>query len=99
MATTTHSSLRSLLTLRVLPRSWEWTLRRLSPSGGRGPKSRSRRKPGKLTEIRVPPNCRFELDDMERDFHWQENSFDFIFARDLILAVRNWERLIDQVYT
>ncbi|KAK4121430.1 S-adenosyl-L-methionine-dependent methyltransferase [Parathielavia appendiculata] len=46
----------------------------------------------------VPPNCRFELDDIEQDWAWKENSFDFIFARDLILAVRNWPRLIDQVY-
>ncbi|KAK3308001.1 S-adenosyl-L-methionine-dependent methyltransferase [Chaetomium strumarium] len=47
----------------------------------------------------VPPNCRFELDDIEQDWDRKENSFDFIFARDLILAIRNWPRLIDQIYT
>jgi hypothetical protein len=29
---------------------------------------------------------------------WRQNSFDFIFARDLILAIRDWPRLIDQIY-
>ncbi len=47
---------------------------------------------------RVPPNCQFELDDMEQDWAWKENSFDLIFSRDLILAVRDWPRLVDQTY-
>jgi hypothetical protein len=47
----------------------------------------------------VPPNCRFELDDMEETWTWQENSFDFIFCRDPILSVRDWPKLIDNIYT
>ncbi|KAK4251750.1 Trans-aconitate 2-methyltransferase [Corynascus novoguineensis] len=47
----------------------------------------------------VPPNCHFELDDIEQEWAWKENSFDFIFARDLILAIRNWPKLVDQIYT
>ena len=47
---------------------------------------------------RVPTNCHFELDDIEQPWTWDENMFDFIFARDLILAIRNWPALIDQVY-
>ncbi|KAK3359098.1 S-adenosyl-L-methionine-dependent methyltransferase, partial [Lasiosphaeria hispida] len=47
----------------------------------------------------VPPNCRFELDDIEARWTWKENSFDYIFSRDLILAVRDWPKLIDQIYT
>ncbi|KAK3686037.1 S-adenosyl-L-methionine-dependent methyltransferase [Podospora appendiculata] len=47
----------------------------------------------------VPPNCHFELDDIEQPWTWKPNSFDFIFTRDLILAVRDWPRLIDQTYT
>ncbi|OBT51722.1 hypothetical protein VE04_07555 [Pseudogymnoascus sp. 24MN13] len=47
----------------------------------------------------VPPNCRFELDDMERPWMWKENSFDFIFCRDLLLACRDFPKLIDQCYT
>ncbi|KFY08924.1 hypothetical protein V492_05788 [Pseudogymnoascus sp. VKM F-4246] len=46
----------------------------------------------------VPPNCRFELDDMERPWMWKENSFDFIFCRDLLLAIRDFPKLIDQCY-
>ncbi|KAH7413127.1 S-adenosyl-L-methionine-dependent methyltransferase [Cadophora sp. MPI-SDFR-AT-0126] len=47
----------------------------------------------------VPANCRFELDDMEQPWTWSENTFDFIFSRDLIAAVRDFPRLIDQCYT
>ncbi|EEU45594.1 uncharacterized protein NECHADRAFT_93785 [Fusarium vanettenii 77-13-4] len=47
----------------------------------------------------VPPNCRFELDDIEREWTWKEDSFDFVFARDLLLAIRDWPGLIDQAYT
>ena len=54
---------------------------------------------GSLTNPRVPPNCRFELDDMERPWMWKENSFDFIFCRDLLLACRDFPKLIDQCYT
>lgn len=47
---------------------------------------------------RVPPNCHFELDDIEQPWAWQKESFDFIFARDLILSIRNWPSLINQCY-
>jgi hypothetical protein len=53
---------------------------------------------GRLTKYRVPPNCQFELDDIEQDWAWKENSFDLIFARDLIVAVRDWPKLVDQTY-
>ncbi|SPO07374.1 related to methyltransferase [Cephalotrichum gorgonifer] len=46
----------------------------------------------------VPPNCQFELDDIEQDWTWKENSADFIFARDLIASIRDFPRLIDQCY-
>ncbi|KAK5995316.1 Methyltransferase pytC [Cladobotryum mycophilum] len=47
----------------------------------------------------VPPNCQFELDDIEQSWTWKPDSADFIFGRDLILSVRNFPKLIDQVYT
>ncbi|KAF4454267.1 hypothetical protein F53441_3268 [Fusarium austroafricanum] len=47
----------------------------------------------------VPPNCHFEVDDIERDWTWKEDSFDFVFGRDLLLAIRDWPALIDQSYT
>lgn len=46
----------------------------------------------------VPPNCHFELDDIEKPWTWKDNSLDFIFARDLILAIRDWPGLIDQCF-
>lgn len=47
---------------------------------------------------RVPPNCRFELDDIEARWTFKPNFFDFIFARDLIFAIRDYPRLIKQCY-
>ncbi|KEZ45805.1 hypothetical protein SAPIO_CDS1620 [Scedosporium apiospermum] len=46
----------------------------------------------------VPPNCQFELDDIEQEWTWKENTADFIFCRDLILSIRDFPRLIDQCY-
>ncbi|KAF6829184.1 methyltransferase domain-containing protein [Colletotrichum plurivorum] len=45
----------------------------------------------------VPPNCKFEIDDFERDWTWSE-PFDLIFARNMCGAVRDWERVISQAY-
>jgi hypothetical protein len=33
-----------------------------------------------LTSISVPPNCTFEIDDLEKDWTWKK-PFDFIFSR------------------
>ncbi|ATY66007.1 SAM domain [Cordyceps militaris] len=46
----------------------------------------------------VPPNCTFEIDDIEEEWTWQEGTADFIFARDLILSIRDFPRLIEQSY-
>ncbi|PNY26388.1 Uncharacterized protein TCAP_03682 [Tolypocladium capitatum] len=46
----------------------------------------------------VPPNCSFELDDIEQPWTWKEGTADFIFGRDLVLSVRDFPRLIDQCY-
>jgi hypothetical protein len=47
---------------------------------------------------RVPPNCRFEIDDAEEDWVYAENSFDYIHGRDLYHSIRDWPRLIGQAY-
>lgn len=44
----------------------------------------------------LPPNLVFEIDDVEHDWLWSESSFDFIHGRELIMAVRDWPRLISQ---
>lgn len=46
----------------------------------------------------VPPNCMFEVDDVENDWLYQSDSFDFVHARELVMAVRNWPRLMSQGY-
>lgn len=47
----------------------------------------------------LPNNCNFEIDDFENDWRWNEDKFDFIFMRDPFMAVRDFPRLIDQIYT
>ncbi|KAL5114953.1 hypothetical protein ACEQ8H_007125 [Pleosporales sp. CAS-2024a] len=47
----------------------------------------------------VPPNCQFEIDDVEDDWQYKPNHFDFIHGRDLMTAVRDWPRLLGQAYT
>ncbi|KIW91499.1 uncharacterized protein Z519_07465 [Cladophialophora bantiana CBS 173.52] len=46
----------------------------------------------------VPPNCQFEIDDIEDDWLFGMSSFDFIFGRELLLSIRDWPRLIKQAY-
>ncbi|KAF8860843.1 S-adenosyl-L-methionine-dependent methyltransferase [Acephala macrosclerotiorum] len=47
----------------------------------------------------VAPNCRFEIDDIEQPWTYRPSTFDFIFARDLLLSIRDFPHLISQVYT
>ena len=44
----------------------------------------------------IPPNLQFEIEDVESDWLWAKNSFDFIHARELIFAIRDWPKLIRQ---
>jgi SAM-dependent methyltransferase len=44
----------------------------------------------------VPPNVQFEIADVEEDWLWRKDSFDFIHARELIMAIHDWPRLIQQ---
>ncbi|KAI5855487.1 S-adenosyl-L-methionine-dependent methyltransferase [Tricharina praecox] len=46
----------------------------------------------------VPPNCRFEVDDAERDFTYQRNSFDLVHVRNLGQCIDDWERLMSEIY-
>ncbi|KAI5793948.1 S-adenosyl-L-methionine-dependent methyltransferase, partial [Pyronema domesticum] len=46
----------------------------------------------------VPPNCRFEVDDVERDWTFRSDYFHFIHARNLAQAIDNWPQLMDQIY-
>ncbi|KAF8246109.1 S-adenosyl-L-methionine-dependent methyltransferase [Wilcoxina mikolae CBS 423.85] len=46
----------------------------------------------------VPPNCRFEVDDAEREWTYRLNFFDFIHVRNLAQAIENWPKLISEIY-
>ncbi|KFA67629.1 hypothetical protein S40285_04952 [Stachybotrys chlorohalonatus IBT 40285] len=46
----------------------------------------------------VPPNCRFELDDIEQPWTSKPNTADFIFCRDPIASVRDFPKLLDQSF-
>ncbi|PGG99606.1 hypothetical protein AJ79_08466 [Helicocarpus griseus UAMH5409] len=45
----------------------------------------------------VPPNVRFEIDDIEQDWIYS-SKFDFIHMRMMSGALRNWPRLMQQVF-
>ena len=46
----------------------------------------------------VPSNVQFEIEDVEEDWLFRKNSFDFIFGRELLMAIHDWPRLIQQAY-
>ncbi|KAF7952845.1 hypothetical protein EAE96_006070 [Botrytis aclada] len=46
----------------------------------------------------TPPNCQFQVDDITKPWTWKKDTFDFVFARDLLFSVRNWPDLISQCY-
>jgi ubiquinone/menaquinone biosynthesis C-methylase UbiE len=46
----------------------------------------------------VPPNCQFEIEDIENDWVYKKDSFDFIHGRELLLAIRDWDRLTKQCF-
>ena len=46
----------------------------------------------------IPPNVRFLVDDAEADWTYAPNSLDFVHARHVCMAIKNWPRLIQQAY-
>ena len=46
----------------------------------------------------VPPNCAFEICDIEGIWPWAKNSFDLIHLRDPMLFVRDWPKLVRQSF-
>jgi trans-aconitate methyltransferase len=46
----------------------------------------------------VPQNLQFEIDDVENEWVYGHNSCDFIHARELVLSIRDWPRLIRQSF-
>ncbi|QSZ30491.1 hypothetical protein DSL72_000045 [Monilinia vaccinii-corymbosi] len=46
----------------------------------------------------VPPNCRFEIDDMTEEWTYPPNYFDFIHIRALFGSVHDWDKLYAQAF-
>ncbi|KUJ06286.1 S-adenosyl-L-methionine-dependent methyltransferase [Mollisia scopiformis] len=46
----------------------------------------------------VPPNCIFQIDDVEMPWTLGVETFDYIHARDLLLSIRDWPRLVEQSF-
>jgi SAM-dependent methyltransferase len=46
----------------------------------------------------VPPNCEFEVLDIEDDWLHKPESYDFIHGRELHLSIRDWPALIRKCY-
>lgn len=42
----------------------------------------------------VPPNCRFEVEDMEEDWPYAPNYFDFIHIRSLSGSFQDWDQVL-----
>lgn len=46
----------------------------------------------------VSPNAEFVIDDIEDDWGYEANPFDYIHARYLAGSIRDWPRLVSQAY-
>jgi SAM-dependent methyltransferase len=46
----------------------------------------------------VPSNLKFEIDDVQQDWTFEENSFDFIHLRYMHAAIGDWNKLYRQMY-
>lgn len=50
-----------------------------------------------MNQLRVPPNCRFEIDDFEQPWSYSQ-PFDFIHGRELEGAIRDHDTLFQQAF-
>ncbi|PKS11752.1 hypothetical protein jhhlp_001741 [Lomentospora prolificans] len=46
----------------------------------------------------VPPNCRFEVDDINRPWTFPDDYFDFVHIRNMLGTVRDWVELHNQAF-
>ena len=46
----------------------------------------------------VPPNLKFEVDDVTQEWTWAPKSFDYVHMRWLVGAIPDWNVLFKQVY-
>ncbi|OHE96805.1 methyltransferase [Colletotrichum orchidophilum] len=46
----------------------------------------------------VPPNVKFEVDDVESSWLYPRNHFDYIHSRHTVMAIKNWRSLFHKAY-
>ncbi|KAF8525681.1 S-adenosyl-L-methionine-dependent methyltransferase [Trichophaea hybrida] len=46
----------------------------------------------------LPPNCRFELDDADREWTYKPGSFDFIHFRNVGQGIQDWPKALSEAY-
>ncbi|TGZ78936.1 S-adenosyl-L-methionine-dependent methyltransferase [Ascodesmis nigricans] len=46
----------------------------------------------------VYPNVKFEVDDLDKDWTWPKNHFDFIYSRLICPGIHDWERYVQQMF-
>ncbi|KAJ4408445.1 hypothetical protein N0V85_004231 [Neurospora sp. IMI 360204] len=46
----------------------------------------------------VPPNVKFDIDDLNREWTWPDNTFDYIHSRSLIGVVEDWVAFYRQAF-
>lgn len=51
----------------------------------------------KLSPRRIPPNVKFEVDDIESPWIHPE-PFDFIFSRYMAVSIGDWRTLIGRIF-
>jgi hypothetical protein len=47
-----------------------------------------------IQPIWVPPNVRFMVDDVESSWLYPPNHFDYIYSRHMVMAIRDWPKLM-----
>ena len=51
-----------------------------------------------LMPYRVPPNAKFEIDDMELEWTFPDNHFDYIHIRSLSGSFKDWDTVLKQAF-
>jgi hypothetical protein len=54
-------------------------------------------KPQLMLFFRIPPNCTFEVDDLEKPWTWKQ-PFDFIHSSNVGQGIRDWPQYIKKMY-
>lgn len=46
----------------------------------------------------VPPNCRFEIDDVSLDWTWHNDEFDFVHLRTMFGSFTDWQHVFNEAF-